>query len=71
MWKEYDPATDSVLCLKPNQAKDYPLGTRAHFNGVEFVVVKQQPIRDATSQEVHGFFVFFKPVAPQDLNSDS
>lgn len=63
MWELYDPQTDSILCLKPDEARDYPLGTRAIFNDVEFSVVHQQPICDAVSGEVKGFFIYFKPIA--------
>ena len=62
MWELYDPQTDSILCLKPEEARDYPLGKRAVFNDVEFSVVHQQPIRDAVSGEVKGFFIYFKPI---------
>ena len=71
MWEQYDPATDSILCLKPDEARDYPLGTRALFNNVEFSVVKHEAIRDAVSQEVAGFFIYFKPVGIEDVELDS
>ena len=59
MWEEYDPQTDAILCLKPEEAKAYPLGTRVIFNDVECSVVHKQPIHEA--QEVVGICIYFKP----------
>jgi hypothetical protein len=71
MWEQYAPQTDSILCLEPERAQAYPLGTRAIFNDVEFAVARRQPIRDAGSQEVKGFFIYFKPVGHENVESDS
>jgi hypothetical protein len=71
MWEQYDPATDSILCLKPDQAQKYPLGTLVFFSGVEFRAVKHEAIRDAVSQQVAGYFIYFKPVGREDVQSDS
>jgi hypothetical protein len=69
MWEEYNPARDAILCLSVDDSQDYPLGRRAVVNGVELAVVKRQPMRRAISEEVYGYFIYFKPADPQSIEA--
>jgi hypothetical protein len=64
MWEEFDPATDCTLCLKADEAGNYPIGKRVLFNDVEFAVAHHQPLRGSV-------FIYFKPVDQENGESDS